>query len=262
MVKKVRFKLNKKLDKQMAVVFLDVKRGGIDFSNGIFNVHPEIAYLKKILKRNKREEIINKYFDKFYKSHEDYLKKKALEFFKEWNKVETAFIAITDRLFNSYHFPKGQYIGYLSIVDCNPRFLRSKTFQIFYAHPRGVKYVTAHELLHFIFYDYAIKKYPEIFKKLDTGSGIFWDLAEIFNVIVLSLPKFKKLHKQEKVFCYPEHKKYLPELKKLWQRTSNIDNWLIGAYEYLKKREGNFFNFKNQRKRKIVKYSLGISVVY
>jgi len=188
------------------------------------------------LKKGEKGKVINKHFDEFYKKHSGYLNKKALEFSEEWKKIEATFIASTNKLFNGYRFPKGQYIGYLSIIDCNPRFLRNKTFQIFYSHPFGVKYATSHELLHFIFYDYAIKKYPEIFKKLDTESGIFWDLAEIFNAVALSLPQFIKLHGQKKIICYPEHKKYLPKLKKLWRETQNIDKWLIKAYKYLQKK--------------------------
>lgn len=231
---KVKFKLNKGLDKKIAFEFINVKHGGIDFSRGIINVHPKLKNLKKIKNNTKKKKLINDYFNLFYKKHTNYLKNQIFKFNKEWKKIENKFIKEVNTIFKNYSWPKGKHTGYLSIIDCNPRFLKDKTFQVFYFHPQGVVYVTMHELLHFIFYDYAIKKYPIFFKKLDTESEVFWDLAEIFNVIILSLSEFKKLHQQKKIFCYPEHKKYLPKLRKIWQKTKNIDEWLIQGYEYLK----------------------------
>lgn len=231
---KIKFKLNKDLDKKIAFEFINLKRGGIDFSRGILDVHPELKNIKKNKNNIKKKKILKKYFDSFYLKHNIYLKNRIILFNREWQIVENKFFNEVKKIFKKYSWPKGKYIGYLSIVDCNPRFLKDKTFQVFYFHPKGAVYVTMHELFHFIFYDYAIKKYSKIFKKLDTENGIFWDLAEIFNYVTLSLPEFRKLHKQNNISYYPEHKKYLPKLKKVWQKTQNIDEWLIEGFEYLK----------------------------
>lgn len=231
---KIKFKLNKTLDKKMAFEFLNIKQGGVDFSRGIIDVHPELKIIKEIKDDKQKKKLINRHFDFFYKKHITYLKNQTVRFNKEWIKSEIKFFNKTKKIFKNNPWPKGKYIGYLSIIDCNPRFLKDKTFQIFYFHPQGIIYVTMHELLHFIFYEYAIKKHYKTFKKLNTETGIFWDLAEIFNAIILSLPEFIKLHKQKNIFSYPQHKKYLPKLKKLWQETKDIDEWLIEGYKFLK----------------------------
>ncbi len=227
------FKLNKSLDKKMAFAFLNVKAGGIDFSNGIIRIHSELKSIKK-KKKTDQKKIIDQYFDSFYKKHSDYLKKRTEKFQAEWNKTEKRYFRKVGRIFKNHPFPKGKYIGYLSIIDCNPRFLKDKTFQVFYSHPEGVISITAHELLHFIFYDYCFKKYPEIFKKLDPDRGTFWDLAEIFNLIILSQAEFKKIHRQKSVACYPAYKKYIPKLKRLWFSKKDIDEWLPVAFDKLK----------------------------
>ena len=189
----IQFKLNKYLDKQTALVFLSVKAGGIDFSNGIIGVHPELKNIKKKSKAGQKK-MIGQCFNNFYQKHKDYLEKRVKEFQIELNKAEEEYFRVVANIFKSHPCPKGKYIGYLSIIDCNPRFIKDKTFQVFYFHPEGVVSVTAHELLHFIFYDYCLKKHSKIFKKLNPDNGVFWDLAEIFNVIILSLPAFKKIH--------------------------------------------------------------------
>ena len=59
-------------------------------------------------------------------------------------------------------------------------------------------------------------------------------MAEIFNAIVLSSNKFIVLHKQRRVFQYPEHKKYLEKMKKYWQESKDIDEWITRGFNYLK----------------------------
>lgn len=218
----------------MAFEFLAVKQGGIDFSRRIINIHPELEKIREIDKEDeKKREAISNYFDLFYEQHGDYLKRKKVEFNKEWKEVEDEFLDVTGKIFKGYPFPRGKYVGYLSIIDCNPRFLEDKTFQIYYLHRYGVRYVTAHELLHFIFYDYAEKKYPELFKELDTEGGSFWDLAEIFNSIILHTPSFIKIHGIKEKVVYPEHLKYLPELDKIWREYQDIDKFIVKAYRLL-----------------------------
>lgn len=229
----VEFKIDKNLDKQVAAWFIGIDFGGIDFSEGIFDVHPRLRELKNIKDKKLIKEKISKYFDAHYRDRTAELEEKAEEFQKEWNGVEGEFLKLTNLIFKNHPLPKGKYIGYLSIINCNPRFLEDKTFQVFYHHPRGVKYVTTHELLHFLFYDYAIKKRPEIFAGLGTEEGVFWDLAEIFNSIVMAEPEFRKLHGQERVDVYPVHKECLKELTKLWEENKDIDEWLTDGHRIL-----------------------------
>lgn len=235
--KKVKFKLNKSLDKKMALDFLQIKQGGVDFSNGIIGVHPELECLEKIKTRKEQAKIINEHFDRFYRKHRNYLAKRIREFDSEWSSVENKFFKETDKIFKGKDSDKNTYCCYLSVIDCNPRFLEDRVFQVFYFHPQGVKYVASHEIMHFLFYEYAVKNKPKIFKKLDTEKGIFWDLAEIFNVIILSSPEFKKIHGVKNIVCYPEHEKYLNYLKRLWFKNDDINEWLTKGFSYLKNNE-------------------------
>lgn len=230
---KVKFELNKTLDKRMALEFLGMEQGGTDFSRGIINVHPELKKLKETKSETERRRSISGYFDAFYKEHDTYLKSRVREFQKEWGEVEKGFLKEVNKIFKGHPFPKGKYVGYLSITDCNPRFLEDKTFQIFYQHPDGASYVTAHELLHFIFYDYAVKRHSELFKGANTEKGIFWNAAEIFNSVILHTPNFTKIHGLKKRRVYPNHKNHMPKLAAIWQKSQDIDELITATYDLL-----------------------------
>jgi hypothetical protein len=232
---KISFKLNKKLDKEMAWAFFGQKAAGVDFSSGITSVHPK---LKTLLGKDKKEQkkIINEYFDEFYKKNEKELKECLLKMKQDWKEDEEGFCQTLDMIFKKPKVPKGKYIGYLSIINCNPRFLNDKTFQIFYKHKAGTNFIVAHEVLHFFFYGYSLKKYPEIFKKLDQDSGIYWILAELFNDVIMSRPELFSKKYTKNAYPYPAHAKYFNTVNSFWNKNSNVDNWIKDSHKYLKQK--------------------------
>lgn len=218
----IKFKLNKSLDKELANKFLFLKGGGIDFGRGIIEDHPELAFVKDVNQKKKRERLISEYVDCFYKTHLSKLCNIVHKFNNKWKKREKEFLNSVAKIFRNHPWPKGKYIGYLSIFDCNPRNLKDKTFQIYYKHPAGVVYVTAHELLHFIFYDYFKKKFKKDFKKISEEK--LWKISEIFNSVLFSFKPFSRFAPNKlKRFDYPAFKKEIKRTKKIWETSKDID---------------------------------------
>lgn len=230
----IKFQLNKDLDEEMAFVFTEEtdRIGGVDFSKGVTSIHPELEIVKKMNEVDKGKFIVE-YFDKYYENNKEELEKDLLNFKNNWEKIENDFTIQLNKIFKNPIKPEGKWIGYLSIINCNPRFLDSKTFQIFYKHSSGSNGVVVHEILHFFFYDYAIKKFNNIFGSLDTDNGIFWMLAELFNDVIQAVPSFTELQDDVKVFGYPDHVKYQEYLRRIWSDEPDIDIWIPKAYEYL-----------------------------
>ena len=210
---RIKFKVNKNLDKKMIMEFLGLNVAGVNFAAGIFETHPKI------------KKAIFQYIDSFYKINTPLLNKVAIEFGERWRSKEKSFFSIVNSIFENHHWPKGKYIGYLSIFDCNPRFLKNKTFQIFYKHKRGHIYIIAHELLHFIFYDYIDKKRKDL-KKLSENE--LWKFSEIANDVLLGLPQLKMaLGIQKQTRGYPALQKSISKIKNGIKTVPNID-YLIG----------------------------------
>ena len=229
----IKFELNKELDKEMAFVFINKtdKMGGVDFQKKITDFHTELESVKD-LNENEQKKIIGEYFDKYYEDNIKELESYRLNFQNNWEKIEGKFIEQIDIIFKNPTKPEGKWIGYLSTININPRFLHNKTFQVFYKHEH-IKEIAVHEILHFFFYDYAVKKFPEIFEKLDKNNGIFWQLAELFNNVIQILPEFTEIQGEIESFGYPDHKKHQEYLRKLWSENQDIDVWIPKAYQYL-----------------------------
>jgi predicted SprT family Zn-dependent metalloprotease len=128
-----------------------------------------------------------------------------LELFKNsWESIEEEYFNLVADIFDKKYWPKGKYVAYLTIWGMFPRFLKDCTFCIPAYQPKNKKYVNAviaHELLHFIFYDYFYKNYNH--KKY---SNTVWHVSEIFNVIVQNSKPWMKVFKI-KPNPYPEHEK-------------------------------------------------------
>ena len=97
------------------MAFSDAIVGGADFGKKICDNHPNIT-----------KEIYIKYIDDFYAKHSDELED-ALKDTKE------CFYEIKDALFSELRkyfgqdYSKKKYTCYLSIFDCNPRYLKNKS---------------------------------------------------------------------------------------------------------------------------------------
>ncbi|PIU03944.1 hypothetical protein COT44_00245 [Candidatus Shapirobacteria bacterium CG08_land_8_20_14_0_20_39_18] len=80
--------------------------------------------------------------------------------------------------------------GYVSIFNCNPRFLDTKTFQVYYQNRSGVVHVTAHEMLHFIFYDWLERNDQEFIDNTDKEKA--WTLSEVFDIVAFDRQEFNR----------------------------------------------------------------------
>lgn len=222
---KLRFYLNKKLDKCMAEEFLNVYGGGIDFGEGIIKTHPQLKSAKSLKDVVQRKKAIRVYFDNYYRIHRTVMLRRIKSVRKIWRKQEQEYIAITEDLFGGFQFPKGKYVAYASIINCNPRFLESKTFQFFYKKPLAdTTYTITHELLHFIFFDFLKKKFKKEIKHLSEDQ--LWDISEIFNVVVLKSSRYRHIVNQKFVIPYPDHLRYIHQFEKTYKNSQNAEEFI------------------------------------
>jgi len=206
----------------MCLHFWGVKAGGIDFGRGLVTLHPTLKILETLDKEEKIH-FIRDYVDRYYRRNGHILAQFAKTYTLEWRSVEEQFYRAANQIFPNYPWPKGLYICYLSIFNSNPRFLENKTFQMYYRYPYGVKSIVAHEMLHFIFYDYVEKKFTKEIQQIPSQK--IWILSEVFNNIILSLPEFIRLTEKEPLF-YPDHVAITRKLMKIWNMRDGIDMFL------------------------------------
>jgi hypothetical protein len=229
---KTRFYFNKKLDRQMISEFIKIDNGGgINFAQGIFKIHPRLKPLEPSNdKLNNRDKalFLKEYLDFYYNKNGSSMLHKIDSIKKAWKKKENKYITITEEFFEDFDFSKSDYIAYASIINCNPRFLESKTFQFFYkkSTPDAI-HTIAHEILHFIFFDFIEEKMKKEIKHLSEDQ--IWDLSEIFNTILLSSSRYQKIINKKFIIVYPDHKHYIPLFKKAYKNSTNARDFIIAG---------------------------------
>ena len=178
----IEVKLNKDLDKEIYLDFINLEFGGANFGKKIREDHPSIT-----------KENYSGYIDNYYQTNEVKIELSRQELKKEIDYKQKLFFNSIKSVFG-FDFSNIDSVGYLSIFDCNPRWPENKTFQIFYKRSLIEKVgIVFHELAHFIFFEYIDKNLPDITSKYSKNSGPLWELSEIFNVILLNLPEFREV---------------------------------------------------------------------
>lgn len=233
---KTRFYFNKKLDKQMISEFINIDNGGgMNFAQGILKIHPRLKPLKPSndrLSNRDKTLLLKEYVDIYYNKNRSSMLHKIDSIKKAWKERENKYITITKEFFEGFDFLGSDYIAYASIVNCNPRFLESKTFQFFYkkSAPDAI-HTIAHEILHFIFFDFIEKKMKKEIKILSEDQ--LWDLSEIFNTILLSSERYQEIINKKFVISYPDHKHYIPLFKKAYKKSNNARDFITAGIDII-----------------------------
>jgi len=222
------FEINKDMDYWAVGEFLTFDSKDT-FSNIILETHPKLKDAKN-LEDDTKIAFYRDYVNQIYKDREIELINIQNEVQESWDSVEQRFLEKTQKLFNGHPWPEGAYIGFLSIFNCNPRFLDEKTFQVYYKHPEGLVYSCAHEMMHFMLYDY-LEKNPELTKNF--SESMIWDLSEIFNFIILQTPQFVEITCTPEPYSYKEHENRIPKIRKLMERSKNIDDMIKESFRFL-----------------------------
>jgi hypothetical protein len=201
----ISIKLNKELDCEVYGDFRNFSIGGVDFGKMIREDHPSIT-------PNKHKE----YIEGYYRIHSEEISNSLIEINSALRSKEFDFNNFVKFFFGSLSI-NNEYSGYLSIFNCNPRYLDKKIFQIYFKKDLSSKLeVCWHESLHFQFFDYCDKYLNKETTCLDKNSGKLWALSEVFNVILMNEPDFRNISDREEKLFYPELKEKLAIAQKTW----------------------------------------------
>jgi len=181
-----------------------------------------VKYLNEELKSGKitKEEglvLAKKSLHDFYNNNYEELLAGKEEVVSKWQKVEPSFYSKVDQLLHHWPWPKGEYKGIATTAGSFPRNIRRKEFAFPAIDKTNMSnLVIAHEMLHFIVYDYLEKKFK--LKPSESGDkdNSFWQFTENFNNILENSDYWKEFVNDRKsppkIACQEQH----AEMKKLW----------------------------------------------
>jgi len=208
--------LNKKLDILMYKDFCDLSAAGVNFGATIKRDHPLISL-----------ENAESYINDFYAQNKLVLEQNRDELTAALKEKQGDFFIALKLLFKM-DFSSKDYRGYISIFDCNPRFIETDEFQVFYKRGLTDKVlVVFHEILHFAFFEYCDMHFAEEISDLDKNLGKLWELSEIFNVIILNTPTFLNITKRKEEMGYTELIQKQEILMDIWNNVNgDLDKFI------------------------------------
>ncbi|MBU0722918.1 hypothetical protein KKH46_01725, partial [Patescibacteria group bacterium] len=172
----------------------------------------------------------------FYINNKNKLEDVLMDTNKCFSEIEVPLFDELKKYFGR-NYSKEIYTCYLSIFNCNPRYLENKSFQVYYNRSHDMrKEVIAHELTHFAFYDFChkLKTCPTRRRGIKMqNDGNLWELSEIFNVIFLNFPSIQKAIGAEELLFYPNLKNKLEEIKKIWTEQIEAEEFIKISIQYL-----------------------------
>lgn len=169
---------------------------------------------------------------RFYDERADEIRARVELVKADWMNVKHLFYKEVARLFSGYpwpHPPEGQdrYIGNASILGRWPRYISKKAFS-FPANPsysyngHAVK-VIAHEMLHFMEYEYMEKKFGLQPSEKGTADNTFWQFTENLNVLIENSDSWKVIRHDFVSSPYPECQILYDQMKDVWDNSKSVD---------------------------------------
>jgi hypothetical protein len=230
----IKFGYNPNLDKFICWTFF--KNSGKIFLNGL-----KLEYPIKDEEATKQK--ISEAVDKFYQENDKGVKESVGLAELSWQEVESSFYNKVDELFSGYDWPKaktadGKYKANGSILNIFPRFIEEKSF-CFPAKPREAKKISsnrviAHEMLHFITYDYLEKKYNLKPSEAGDKDNKFWQFTENLNALIEGDPMWSELMEGDEPDRMPECADLYDEMEKIWSKNKNLDNLIEKVFNVKK----------------------------
>ncbi len=194
--------------------------GGRTLNWAVLDDVPELQkYFKGVEFIGERKDI-EQFIQNIHSKNELQMTDKLDKYQEKWQKMHAEFFKLTADIFADQDWPRGKYIAYITIWKMFPRFLEDKTFCLPYTGKMcaSSNEICAHELLHFIFYDYFWTKYPEYAKE---GQEMFtWHVSEIFNTTVQNSNTWLSVFPQGNM-GYPEHKQIVINSQKKYPEITN-----------------------------------------
>lgn len=128
-----------------------------------------------------------------------------------WNQYGNQFLGTCDEMFSRRAFAEVvEFTVYPSLWRVYIQQMKHSAISFPLAgdvhDPDEALYVVLHELLHAFFYQY-VSTIPNLRNRED-----LWDIAEIFNSIVMNQDRFKKFYPSHTIASYPMHDKIIKEI--------------------------------------------------
>lgn len=223
---KIKFTVDLKREKQF---FLNRKRNLQKF------LPAGLSFVLKPEFKSKKNAILSAYLDAYYSEQRKNLVSSVNNTRLKWSKVEKIYFKKVDNLFHNWPWSKGNYQAYISIARSFPRNIEKKYFAFpVQSYKPGRENqdirVIAHEMLHFIEYDYLQNKFGLTPSESNSKDNTFWQFTENLNVLIENSNFWREFSAGCKSKPYPDCEKLYNRMKKIWDKNKDVDKLIRSEF--------------------------------
>jgi hypothetical protein len=244
-VPKVIFKIAA-VDEMMPMIqfFLNPPKGGWDWSPSIFSKYPELKLLlKDVEKVNERKKIALDFFKQLQISDRNLLEKRRKFFEKSWEGInDDVMKTLSEITEQEWPAKDKKMIARLSLSPINPRYIKERTFDVYYKSDTDkMKEIAIHELLHFIYFEKWKSLFPQVKESAFDAPYLTWQLSEMVPEIVLNDKRMQEVLKcrfhsyKEYQKCRIRGKPLLQYLQKFYDERKDFEDFLRKSWQFVKK---------------------------
>lgn len=213
--------------------------GGRNLEWAVFKNHPNLKKFFRDYEFIGKKSDIASYVSEIYDRDREVMRDRMKQYEEKWRVAEPLYFKSVHALFDLSFWSEGKYIASPTVWGMYPRFLEDKTFQLPYEpeNRTDILFIIAHEMLHFVFYEYFLAKYPEY--RNDESDFFLWNVSEIFNTVVQNSASWPQ-EMNNKEAGYPEHENIVKELSEKYESISkkNLDAFIVDIVQSVKKQFG------------------------
>ena len=138
----------------------------------------------------------------------------------------------------------GKIIARVSLNPICPRYIKQRTFDVFYRqNARRMKSVAIHELLHFIYFEKWKRIFPNAKEREFDAPYLVWKLSEMVPKVILNEKRIQEIFKY-KFDSYREYENFklngkplLSYLQDFYDDRKDFADFLKQSWEFVKKHE-------------------------
>lgn len=219
-------------DIENAVGFLTYEKNP-QFLGWFFSRRDIRALLEGASSMKEKKGIIPEYTKRYFAEHGSEIKRGLRDAIRDWKKIEKGYYALADVIFAGHPWPKGEYTGAVSIYTMYPRWIETRTFFFPYVHrkPQFANRVIAHEMLHFMFFDYIFRRYGlrEQSKIKGREADYVWKVSEAFNTMIERWQPYKNVIGYDGGKPYPGQEEMYKKMRRQWAKKQDVA-WLLDQW--------------------------------
>ncbi len=229
-------------DADFVSAFLFPRKGEWDWSEMVYRNYPELKNgLQGTKSINQKKKKAREILKEIAIQDQGIIAKKQLEFQKEWDEINDQIMKTLSEIIEREWSSKDEFItARISLNPICPRFIKTRTFDIFYGKSlQEMKSVAIHEILHFIYFEKWKQVFPNTKEREFDDPYLVWKLSEMVPGVILNDKRIQEVFKWE-FHSYQEFEemkiegKFLLEyLREFYKERADFEDFLKKSYQFV-----------------------------